>query len=612
MKFKATIFKIARLFDRYPQVVITAFFMNFTFFLIGINEYFNDSHIKKPFLVHMVSPQDLTEWGDRGIAVLVISLYGFVINAFNQRLRKKTAIIISSQEAMLEAAEEKEIRTEELYILATAVKNAIEGIMILEEKGRVVYCNESLCKIFSLTREEILGDLPRFIFNEDENRWFTDSEIRQKLIVSSENFFTIEAKDSFGKLIILQLGRSLVKDEEIVGNYIFFVKDITQELLKEQKHRMSQKMEAIGTLAGGIAHDFNNILNVIGNSATLATMSVTDGDEDTLTNLERIKRGCDRATELTRKILTFSAKEQGEKNQILVTPLVKETVSLVQVSKPRNVEVVESYNCGNSCAVIAIPTDVQQIVMNLLTNSFYAMKEKGGTINIGLNCFKADKYYSADHQIEEGDYVKLDISDEGGGIPPEIIEKIFDPFFTTKPKDEGTGMGLSMIHGIVKNCKGTIIINNNYGIGVGFSIILPRYNPLKDNIQKIVTQQNKKRIMYVDDEKCLVETYGELLTVMGHDPEIYNNPLEALQAFSENPYNYDMVITDICMPELNGRELIEKLLVIRKDIHILVFTGYKHDDELKIRTLGVKHILEKPVTVEELSVLLNQIFNSEK
>jgi PAS domain S-box-containing protein len=367
----------------------------------------------------------------------------------------------------------------------------------------------------------------------------------------------------------------------------------------EEQLRQAQKMEAIGTLAGGIAHDFNNILASVIGFTEMAIDDTSDRPEVERTLKNVLKSGL-RARELVKQILAFSRKANFERKPLSLAPVIRETVQLLRASIPATIEINLSLR-SISDTVLASPVEVQQVLMNLATNASLAMQERGGVLDVSLTDIDSPL---PEQDAVPGEYVQMTVKDTGSGMSPEVMKRVFEPFFTTREVGKGTGMGLAVVYGIVKDLQGTITVESAPGLGSTFRVLLPKVTTdiEADSVRASQIPGGKERILFVDDEEMLVEWGGATLQRLGYRVTALTDSTEALRAFSTNPFLYDLVITDQAMPRLAGTHLVAEILRIRKDIPVILCTGHSETvSPEKAKGLGIREFLMKPTTRQELA-----------
>lgn len=374
----------------------------------------------------------------------------------------------------------------------------------------------------------------------------------------------------------------------------------------------SQKMETIGTLAGGIAHDFNNILWIIMGFTELL-LNKPNIDKIDFENLSQIIKASNRAKDLVKQILIFSRKSEKEIKVINIDEVIKETIKMLQSTIQKNIEIIFDLKAIDT-TILADYTQMHQTIMNICNNAVYAMKDTGGLLKLTTQNIIIDKDSSLILNLKIGEYIQISITDQGGGIPNNIISKIFDPFFTTKEKGKGTGLGLSVVHGIVKNHDGIILVNSVLGEGSIFEIYLPvvdieiAHNILPNNKEKI---RGKEIILIIDDEEQLISMNETILNDFGYTIKTSTNSIDGLEIFKLDPYKYDLVMTDYAMPKMNGIELAKNIINIRKNIPIILCTGYNNQDIIEdARKIGITNIINKPITVQALLKIIRDTLDT--
>ena len=380
----------------------------------------------------------------------------------------------------------------------------------------------------------------------------------------------------------------------------------------EEKLRQAQKMEAMGTLAGGIAHDFNNILAGIIGFTEMAAEDVADRP-DVERNLRRVLKSAMRARDLVKQILTFSRKTSYERKPLSLSPLVKETVQLLRASIPATIEIRLNIS-ASSDTVPASPVEVQQVLMNLATNASLAMQDEGGIMEINLT----DIAFTPDSPVSEadvmpGEYLQLAVKDTGVGMSPEVMKRVFEPFFTTREVGKGTGMGLAVVYGIVKDLQGTVTVESESGAGSTFRVFLPKAKT-EVNEEQIHTDQiprGTERILFVDDEEMLAEWGQAILERLGYTVAAVTDSGAALKMFSSDPDRFDLVITDQTMPGMTGVQLSRALLMVKPDLPIILCTGHSETvspDAAKEE--GIREFLMKPLVKQELAGAVRRVLDA--
>jgi PAS domain S-box-containing protein len=396
--------------------------------------------------------------------------------------------------------------------------------------------------------------------------------------------------------------------------------DITERNLAELERKalqtqliQAQKMEAIGTLAGGIAHDFNNILGAIFGYAELARENAPP-DSVIVRNLNRILEASERAASLVRQILSFSRQDKIKRVPLEPVQLIKEAIQLLRPTLPSTIEIRQQLP-ASSLLILADPTQIHQIMMNLCTNAFHAMEHGGGILTISV---RDRELAQTDPQryphVRPGKYVELSISDTGVGVPEEIRGKIFDPYFTTKKVGKGTGMGLAITHGIVTSAGGFITCDSEVGKGTTFTIFFPAIE--QGGQERLALEQTdvqgQGRILFVDDELPLAEMGRAMLERLGYTVTVSTGSSEALTIFQQDRDYFDAIITDQTMPGMTGLDFAKKVLALRPDIPIILCTGFSSIvDEQLAKECGIQGFVMKPFKREEIAVLLRKLLNRE-
>jgi CheY-like chemotaxis protein len=368
-------------------------------------------------------------------------------------------------------------------------------------------------------------------------------------------------------------------------------------------------MEALGTMSGGIAHDFNNILAAIIGFTELLEGHTPKGSRDAR-HLYRIMEAGIRGRELVRQMLTFSRKTEQEKKPLAVSSIVKETVKLLRATTPSTISI--TVNASTEALTLADPTQIQQVLMNLCTNAVYAMQEKGGSLDIELSDHTVSPSNGDPHGINPGRYVRMTVRDTGTGISADIKDKIFDPFFTTKKVGEGTGLGLSVVHGIVKQHDGHITVESEPGRGSTFTVYFPEISgeAETEGVEEAAIPTGSEHILFVDDEEALIEMSQDILAELGYEVTSRMNGREALSLLKEDPSGFDLIITDVTMPEMTGIDLATEALAIRPDLPIIMCTGHSHlVDADRAKAAGIRAFAMKPLTKREIAKTIRRVLD---
>jgi PAS domain S-box-containing protein len=499
----------------------------------------------------------------------------------------------------------------------TAFKTSPSVITLTSvENGIYADVNDAFTKLLGYTQEEIIGEssLVFNIWNDSKDRDLLISGLKKNGIVEN---LEADFKGKQGQIINgLMSARTLEIDDK---NYLLAATQDLTEIKKNEKERLNleirlqqaQKMESIGTLSGGIAHDFNNILFPI---LGYTEMLLEDVPEDSIfrDSLNKIYAGGLRAKDLVKQILTFSRQGDHQLKLIKIQPIIKEALKLIRSAIPTNIDIRKDIqeDCG---FVMADPIQIHQIIMNLTTNAYHAMKETGGKITVTLKEFEFGKIDLINPDMEPGIYACLMIADTGIGMNQELTTKIFDPFFTTKEKGKGTGMGLAVVHGIVNSLGGAIQVYSEPGIGTEFKLYFPvkKISFEKQNIQdKESIHNGTENILLVDDEEDIVTMEKKMLERLGYQVTAHISSVEALEDFRTNPDKFDLVITDMAMPNLPGDKLAVELNKIRPGISILLCTGFSEImSEEQAASLGITGFLMKPIIMKVFVKKIREILD---
>jgi len=400
------------------------------------------------------------------------------------------------------------------------------------------------------------------------------------------------------------------------------IRDITERIRIEKEREklqsqliQAQKMEAVGTLAGGIAHDFNNILSGIMGYSELCLKAMQDRPK-VYHHLKQVLTAAERAKDLVRQILTFSRKAEQEKRPLALAPIVEEVVNFMRASLPTTIEFIQKI-VDTSDVIVGDPTQMHQILVNLCTNAGHAMKETGGVLEIVLEEVVIDANDRLSRPpMRHGHYLVLTVRDTGHGIPAENIERIFEPYFTTKEKGAGTGLGLAVVHGIVKDHGGEIRVYSEIGKGTTIRVYLPLMEKEEEegkHMKEALLPGKGEAILFIDDEKMVVDLSRELLEELGYRVVTETDPVKAIEAFKEGSGAFDLVITDKTMPHLTGFEVAREIRLISKDIPILLCSGFQEKEDLeKLAPLGIDRLITKPIRMTTLAKAIRDVLDKKQ
>lgn len=496
--------------------------------------------------------------------------------------------------------------------------NAVADPIFVKDRQHVwVLVNDAMCTFSGHSREALLGktDYDCFPKEEADIFWKKDEQVFNS---GKESINEEMVTDAYGVVHTIVTRKTLYIDKNGQSLIVGIIRDITnQKRTEEEKNVLemrltqAQKMEAIGTLAGGIAHDFNNILSAIIGYGELVREDLSKGSE-TLGYVDEIIRAGNRARELVKQILTFSRMTETEYSPIAIRSIIKESMGMLRSVIPSTIKIVQNFSVPG--LVMSDPTQINQILMNLCTNAVHAMDETGGTLGIFLNEVVLDDPEQIKKLgIEPGHYMALTISDTGTGIPTEIKERMFEPYFTTKEAGRGTGLGLSVLHGIVKSHNGAITCDSTLGQGTTFVVYLPKL-PSSQEMGiaplELPALGGNERILFVDDEYILTVMATKMLSSKGYKVVSETSSSDALALFKKNSQAFDLVITDMTMPGMTGDRMAQEMLAVRPNLPIILCTGYnEHITEEKAKSIGIRDFIFKPLNMHAMTKAIRNIFD---
>jgi two-component system, cell cycle sensor histidine kinase and response regulator CckA len=491
-------------------------------------------------------------------------------------------------------------------------ENAIEGIYQTALDGRILSANPAFARMLHYDSPEELRDRVMDV----SRHLYVHAERRQELLALIEERgiareFEVQFYRKDQSVAWISLNTHAVRNGH--GEILYLegsAQDITDRKALESRLLQAQKMEAIGTLAGGIAHDFNNILAAI--------MGYTEMTKSRLRQqelhgyLERVLKASERAKNLVAQILTFSRSVEHKIRPIHIGALTSEALKLLRATLPSTITIHQRI-APRVKAILADPTQIHQVLINLCTNAAHAMRENGGTLDISVEDTELVRDKGAGRtDLKPGSYVKLTVADSGTGIKPETVHRIFDPFFTTKGLGEGTGLGLSVVYGIVSGYGGTVTVQSNPGAGSSFSVYFPALAEDAEAEEEPLKAFPKGcgRVLFVDDEEILVDMGRDMLEGLGYQVTATTDSTRALEIFCAAPERFELVITDMTMPGMTGVELSRKILSIRPQLPIILCTGYSElITEDTAKALGIQGFAMKPLSLGSFAELISQVLN---
>jgi PAS domain S-box-containing protein len=505
----------------------------------------------------------------------------------------------------LRAAELERLR------LATAIEQIKDGVSILDLEGRILSANPAFADHHGFRQSEVIGRPFHEVLRIDTEK---KGIVGKMLTAMNEGrSWTWHFTQSLaGGVRELDLEVSPIRDGSgRLVNLIAVERDVTQEVVFQERIRQWQKMEALGTLAGGIAHDFNNLLLPILINTELMIDDRKD-DEATGHRLSQVLEAARRGQSMVKQIIAFSQQREQERCPVEIAPIIRESLEFLSVSMPKNIRISQKIEAESAMA-LADPTQIHQVLVNLGTNAAYAMREKGGLLEVGLDTTLFDEAAASQHiDFKPGEYLRLTVKDTGSGMTPEVAARVFDPFFTTKKTGEGTGMGLAVVHGIVKSHGGHISFWSEPGKGTIFTIYLPRVEGSRQLHEEVRSPFPKgtERVLFVDDEDIQVRAMSRLLEHLGYRVVGMTDSRAALELLRRDPAAFDLAIMDQTMPNLSGVELAKEALSLRPDLPLILCTGYSETiNEEQALAMGIKAFMLKPFSAKEIAVTIRRVLS---
>ena len=531
------------------------------------------------------------------------------------RVTERTSELQAANQKLLEEIAESRRKQDQMNLQSSALSAAANAIVISDSHGKIEWVNPAFTKLTGFSAAEAVGGNPR-VFKSGQhppafyaNLWTT---------ITTGNVWHGELinKRKDGLLYTEDMTITPVRGGGgQVTHFVAIKQDVTERRQLEARLQQAQKMEAIGTLAGGIAHDFNNILSAIFGNGYLLQQD-TEGNPEAQENVAEVLKAATRAKELVQQILAFSRPRELSRQAVRLDTVIREATKFLRASLPAEIR-IDLQLAADAPAVLADSTQIYQVVLNLATNALHAMEGRPGRLLVALERFQPDApFLQAQPEMRAIPYARLTVADTGKGMDPQTVARIFEPFFTTKPVGKGTGLGLSVVHGIVQAHDGIITVESQPGAGTTFHLYFPAQTgpaAANDTAAGKVAAGQGQHILLLDDETALTMIYKRLLERQHYHVTVCNQASDAIEAFQAHPAAFDLLITDLAMPEMNGLEVTRAFHALRPELPVILVSGHAPDlTREALDAAGIAELLEKPVSLTSLAEVVQSLLEKPK
>ena len=506
----------------------------------------------------------------------------------------------------------RKLAEEDLKIKESAIAESINAIILADLEGRLTYTNRAFLAFWGYTESDACLGRPFADFWQSQEQ---AQAVLQELKSKGSWLGEMRARKNGGEIFVAQVSSGLIQNDEgkplsIMASFL----DVTEKHRYEEQIRQSQRLESIGTLAGGIAHDFNNILLPILGYADMVLETLPQNSEAWSHQQAVITAGC-RAKDLVQQILAFARQgTEGDRIPVQMSAVVNETLKLLRASIPSTIEIRRQVE-ENAGFVLANTTQIHQLIMNLCTNAYQAMQERGGVLTVSLKKAEIDinDMKIPGEKLSPGSYLLLEIGDTGSGMDPNTLGRIFEPYFTTKEKGKGTGLGLALVHGIVKSLGGAITAFSELNKGSVFTVYLPKL-PSPDTSATATAgsalPRGNERILIVDDEEVIAQMLGKMLQSLGYEATALTSSGDAWDHFQCCSHDIDLIITDMTMPRMTGLELAQRIISLNPQARIILCTGFSElVTEQKAKSMGISEFIMKPIVKKDLAHAVRKVLD---